>query len=103
MSRKKRKLKSIALERVKRLLDFASKIFKENPELAHRYAEMAWKLKTRYNLKLPKPLKLKICRKCQKLWVPGKTCRVRLRSNQPYMSITCLNCGYIKRIPYKNL
>lgn len=103
MGKNNAKVKKIALERIERLLDFASKIFKERPELAHRYAELVWKIKTRYNLKLPQRLKRKFCKKCQSFWVPGKTCRVRLKSSRPpHVVINCLECGYEKRIPYKD-
>lgn len=102
MSNRKSKTKSIALERVFRLLNLAEENFDKRPELSNQYVEQAWKIKTRYNLKLPSSIKRKFCRKCQTFWVPGETCRVRLRpSRPPHLSITCLNCGYIKRIPYK--
>lgn len=102
MNNRKSDLKSIALERVERLLGFASSIFGRRPDLAHRHAELAWKIKTRYNLRLPNRLKRKFCRKCQSFWVPGKTYRVRLRSSRsPHITITCLECGHAKRITYK--
>lgn len=98
----KAKQREIALERIERLLKFASSILDNQTELAHRHAELAWKLKTRYNLELPNNLKLKICRKCHAFWVPGRTCRVRLHSNHtPHITMTCEKCGYMKRIPYK--
>lgn len=93
----------IALERVESLIELASSTFEKRPELAHKYIELAWKIKTSYNLKLPKFLKRKFCRKCRTLWVPGRTCRVRIRSSRPpHIAITCLECGRVKRIPYKN-
>ncbi|KXB02394.1 hypothetical protein AKJ44_00555 [candidate division MSBL1 archaeon SCGC-AAA261F17] len=99
---RKAKQRKIALERVERLIDFASSIFDRRPELSHRHAELAWKLKTRYNLRLPNHLNRKICRKCHAFWAPGATCRVRLQSSHPpHVVITCLKCGYKKRIPYK--
>lgn len=97
------KIKSIALERVKKLLALASSIFEENPDLANRYTELAWKIKTRYNLRLPPQQKRKFCRKCRTFCIPGKTCRVRLRSSRPpHIVITCLECDYKRRIPYKS-
>ncbi|MEA1904525.1 MAG: ribonuclease P [Candidatus Hadarchaeota archaeon] len=94
--------KAIALERVERLLELARQIFKDRPKLAHRYVELAWRLKTRHNLKLPQRLKLKFCRKCRSPWIPGVTCRVRTRAKRPpHVVITCLQCSYEKRIPYK--
>lgn len=91
----------IALERVERLLELAGEAFGERPELSHRYAELAWGLKTRYNLRLPARLKRKICRKCRAFWVPGATCRVRTRPKRGHVVITCLRCGYQRRVPYR--
>lgn len=102
MNKNKSEINLIARERVERLLDFAGEIFDRRPKLAHRYAELAWKIKTRYNLRLPQRLKRKFCRKCQSFWVPGKTCRVRLRSSgPPHLVVTCLECGYERKVPYK--
>jgi len=99
--RNKSKIEQIAVERIEKLLNFATLVYNEKPKLAHRYAELAWNIKTRYNLELASELKNKLCRKCQSFWLPGETCRVRLRSSRsPRIVITCLNCGYKKRIPY---
>lgn len=95
MGNQNEKVEEIALERVEKLINMATSVFEERPELAHRYVELAWKIKTSYNLRLPKELKLKFCRKCQSLWVPSETCRFRLRSSR--IVITCLECGYEKR------
>ena len=92
------KTEKIAQERVKKLINRARKVFDENPELANHYVDLAWKIKTRYNLNLPKKIKLKFCRKCQTLWVPKKTCRFRLNSSK--LVVSCLNCGNQKRYPY---
>lgn len=102
MGSSKAEVRSIAMERVERLIDLASDVYDSRPELAHRYVELAWRIKTRYNLSLPSRLKRKFCRKCLSLWVPGVTCRVRLRpSRPPHMAVTCLECGRVWRIPYK--
>ena len=93
---------SIAMERVKRLLELADEEFSKRPYLSHRYAKLAWMLKTRYRLRFPPSLNRKICRKCQSFLVPGSTCRVRARSKRPpHVAITCLKCGHLKRVPYK--
>lgn len=98
---RKAQQRKIARERVERLLDLASSMFDRRPELSHRYAELAWRIKTRHNLRLPRDLSLKFCKKCHSFWLPGSTCRVRLRpSSSPHIAITCLRCGYVRRIPY---
>lgn len=90
--------KKLAAERIERLFDLSEGVFRERPELADRYVRAAWKLKTRYNIRLPKSLKLKFCRKCLSFWRPGVSCRVRVQSKR--IAITCLKCGKIKRLPY---
>jgi len=92
--------RKIATERIERLLQLAEEAFDRRPELSHRYAELAWKLKTRYNVRLPPELKRKFCRKCRAFWVPGVTCRVRVRPKRKHVVTTCLRCGYQRRIPY---
>lgn len=91
--------KKIAAERVERLFELAEETFKQHPERANRYVRLAWKLKTRYNLKLPPHLKRKFCRKCLSFWKPGASCRVRVQSGR--VVVTCLRCGRVVRLPYK--
>ena len=92
----------IALERAERLLELAGDAFTENSDRANRYARLAWMLKTRYRVRLSPEQNRKICRKCQSYMVPGATCRVRTRPKRPpHIVITCLRCGYERRIPYK--
>lgn len=103
MSRGNRGKESIAYERIEKLLNLAEEFFEDRPELAHRYVELAWKIKLRYNIRLSKDLKLKFCRKCRSLLVPSETCRVRLQSSRPpHLAVTCLECGYVRRISYKD-
>jgi len=89
--------RSLALERAGRLLELADGISKERPELADRYVRAAWKLKTRYNLRLPRNLGRSFCRKCLTYWRPGVSCRVRVKSGS--IIITCLRCGHVRRFP----
>ncbi|MFP4006077.1 MAG: ribonuclease P protein component 4 [Candidatus Hadarchaeia archaeon] len=96
------KIEDLARERVKKLLNSAQEIHGDNPALADRYVDLAWKIKTKCNLRLGDSLKRKFCRKCRSVWIPGKTCRFRISSKRPpHLVITCEECGYIKRIPYK--
>jgi ribonuclease P protein subunit RPR2 len=91
--------KVIAMERVDRLFELAEGVFKRHPELADRYIKLAWKIKTRYNIRLPPELKRRFCRKCQSFWKPGVSCRVRI--NQGRIITTCLRCGHVARLPLK--
>ncbi len=90
--------KKIAMERVERLLGQAEEVFGESPALADRYVKLAWGMKTRYNLRLPRQMKLKFCRKCLSFWRPGATSRVRKSPGR--VTITCLKCGRIVRLPH---
>lgn len=92
-------IKKITAERIERLFELAEGAFKGHPELANRYVELAWRLKTRYNLKLPPYLKRKFCKKCLSFWKPGVSCRVRVQSGCVVM--TCLCCGRVARLPHK--
>jgi len=102
MSRKrsvKDDYKAIAAERIERLFELAEKAFEKHPELSDRYVKLAWKIATRYNVRLPAALKRKFCRKCLSFLRPGISCRVRIRSG--CVTITCLRCGHVTRLPYK--
>lgn len=93
--------KRIAAERTEHLLELAEEIFGRRPELADRYVQLAWRLATRYNVRFPPHLKRKFCRRCKSFWVPSVTCRVRTCPHPPRVIITCLRCGKITRLPYK--
>jgi len=102
MSRKHRvkdDYKTIAAERIERLFELAEKAFEKHPELADRYVKLAWKIATRYNIRLPATLKRKFCRKCLSFLRPGISCRVRIRSG--CVTTACLRCGHVTRLPYK--
>ncbi len=92
-------LKKIAAERIDRLFELADDVFNERPILSHRYVRAAWKLKTKYNMRFPKELRLKFCRKCLSFLKPGISCRVRVQSG--HVVTTCLHCGRITRLPYE--
>jgi ribonuclease P protein subunit RPR2 len=92
------RFKKIAMEQVEQLLGQADEVFGRRRDLADRYVELAWKIKTKYNLRLPKELKRKFCRKCLSFWRPGATCRVRKARGR--VNVTCMRCGRIFRFPH---
>jgi ribonuclease P protein subunit RPR2 len=92
--------KTIAAERIERLFYLADRVSSTRLELADRYVKLAWRLATRYNVRLPPSLKVKLCRKCMVFLKPGISCRVRTRPSPPRIVITCLRCGHQMRIPY---
>ena len=97
----KRKLsRKIAKERISILLELAQRRIKEGEEgLARRYIELAILLSKKYNVRIPKNLKHRICKKCHSFLIPGKNARVRLKRGK--IVVTCLRCGHTKRYRYK--
>lgn len=91
--------KAIAAERIERLFELAEGASSRRLELADKYVQLAWKLATSYNVRLPPRLKRKLCRKCMAFLKPGISCRVRTRPSPPRIIITCLRCGHHMRIP----
>jgi len=91
--------KTVAAERIRRLFELAEEAFEKHPEFADRYVKLAWRIITRYNVRPPRDLKRKFCRKCLSFWKPSVSCRVRLQSG--CVVVTCLRCGQITRLPYK--
>lgn len=99
MLRREKKLeRQIALERIKILLERAQKIKNEDYELARRYVELARRIATRYRVRIPKELKITFCKKCL---YPYRSDRIRVRVRKSRVIITCLNCGYEKRVPIR--
>jgi len=92
--------RAIAAERIERLFELAEQVSSRRLELADRYVQLAWRLATRYNVRLPHRLKGKFCRRCMAFLKPGVSCRVRTRPSPPRVVATCLRCGHQTRIPY---
>jgi len=90
----------IAQERMRILLDLAGKESEKNPERAKRHVQLARRIGTRYNIKFPKELKRKFCKKCNIYLVPGRNSTVRACRKRQAMEVHCLSCGHVARFPY---
>ncbi len=100
-SRKPKWQREIAKERIEILFRLAEKEFSSGmKDLANRYVNLARKIAMRYNVRVPAHLKRRFCKKCHAYLVPGVNARVRIRSKQKYVLITCLECGHKMRFPY---
>ncbi len=93
-----RAAKRAALDAVKELFEQAFRVFAKQKALARRYVALARQVSTRHRIRIPKPYKRFYCRKCDSLLVPGKSSRVRLTRGK--VSITCLECGSVRRYGY---
>lgn len=101
MARKNRKklIRDIAQQQIKRLFELAGAISETRPELGDRYLHLAKQIGMRHRVRIPSHLKRRMCKHCGKYLVPGRTCRVRL--SYARVVITCYACGKQIRYPYK--
>ena len=84
----------IARKRIDYLLDLASK----GSEYASRYSNYALNLFLRYKVPFTKRDKLRVCKKCGGFMGRGGS---RVRITKSRVVITCLNCGFKRRVPLK--
>ncbi|MEM5854005.1 MAG: ribonuclease P protein component 4 [Candidatus Aenigmatarchaeota archaeon] len=87
--------RKIAWERIRILFNLAEKELEKHPERSKRYVELARKIGLRYNIRLPRNLKRKFCKKCNTLLKPGTTCTVRIVGK--VLTIKCKNCNNLIR------
>ncbi|MDD4878365.1 MAG: ribonuclease P [Candidatus Nanoarchaeia archaeon] len=97
---RKEKQASIAKERIEKLFSEAEDAFSKEPKLARRYVELARKISTRTNTRIPFALKRKFCKKCNAYLVPGKNARIRTKNKA--LIIACLECNGVSKLPLKN-
>ncbi len=97
MSRTRHRARERAMECAIKLLDLADKRWSSDPSLSRRYVELAWRLKTKFNLRFSREVKMHFCKRCFTIWRPGETCRVRIRDG--VLTVTCLNCNRVYRLP----
>lgn len=91
---------NIARERIDILFSLAEKVSAGgNAARASRYASLAAKIGTRYNVRLPSEHKMRFCRGCGSYLAPGKNSRVRL--NDGKRLVRCMGCGRDYRYPYR--
>ena len=91
--------KQIAVEHIQELFHQADAALQKHPDRAHKYIALAWKISTRSKTSIPIPLKRQFCRKCLHYLKPGITGRIRLSKGKKIYY--CMNCGSIRRVPYK--
>ena len=95
----KKKVNEIALLRIDNLFKLAEENFKKNFALSNRYVEIARNIAVKNRTRMPKKYRVRFCKKCLSYLVPGVNCRVR--NYKKRMHITCLNCGYVRKIGIK--
>ncbi|MFP3143424.1 MAG: hypothetical protein RXQ93_00140 [Caldisphaera sp.] len=101
---KKARLEELVKERIENLYNISSQeTIKGNIDYARELNELIFRLSLRNKVKIPLSIKRGICKNCHATLIPGITSSVRIRSQgkMHYLTIKCIKCGYIKRIPFK--
>ena len=97
--RRKGQEKAIAAERMDALsVQAAAAALAHEMPRADRYATLARKIGMRYNVRLPRGLRARLCRKCLRYLMPGVSCTVRVSRGR--VRTTCTYCGHVHRHPY---
>ena len=90
-----------AKERIQKLLFLAQQKAKAEPAYSKRHVGLALKIGMRYNVRIPKEAKRRICKNCKSYLVPGENSTYRTNPKQQSLIVTCKNCGSVKRFPYR--
>lgn len=80
------------------LVDSAKNLYSTNKTLADRYTYVAYRIFLSQKLKLSKSEKVLICKRCNKILIPGKNVAVRLKKG--LIVYKCLNCGNVRKLGY---
>ncbi len=99
IGRRTKEMVEIARERIRILLTLAEReiIQNKNYSRAQRYVLLARKIGMRYNVRMEKYFRNKICRKCNSYLITSHSCRVRCTGRK--VITYCKNCGNITRVP----
>lgn len=90
--------RKIGLERIAKLLSAAEMEMSRRPERSLRYVHLARAIAMKCRLRMPRRWRRMICKGCDGLLIPGKTCQIRLRRSR--VNVTCTRCGRVHRYPY---
>ncbi len=90
------------MERIRILFALAEHEEHAHPERAQRHTDLARRIASRNRVHLPPDLKRRVCPAC-KSYVGPSTSRTRIRQErESHVTITCLRCGHITRIPLRS-
>ncbi len=96
--KQRRAAKEDAAAIVKVLTESAVRLSHTNLPLAREQADLARRVRLRYNVRLDSSLKRFTCRGCKSLLIPGVNARVRLGGGKvKVLKVTCADCGRVNR------
>ena len=91
-------VRKIALERMEILIDNAISKARTNPDLSEKYGQLARRIGSKYNIRMPYHLRMVFCKKCKSFIAPGVNSKIRLgRSSVKSIRISCNFCGHVYR------
>ncbi|XP_013080648.2 ribonuclease P protein subunit p21-like [Biomphalaria glabrata] len=92
-------------QRVNFLYQAAQMVLKQDPkniELCRYYISTMKTVAEKHVIRIHPCIKRTYCKKCNVVFVSGKTCRIRSRSqSEKHTVVTCLLCGNIKRYMWR--
>ncbi|MCX8189678.1 MAG: ribonuclease P [Candidatus Diapherotrites archaeon] len=95
----KDEMKSVALQRIRKLFELAEANFDERPELSKRYVWIARKIAMRHNVRFDFEIRKKFCKKCGAFLSVGKNAKVRVGGG--IAKLSCIECGFVRKICLK--
>ena len=96
--RRKNLINSSVRSSVEKLLVQARTAYSSGNEArSKRYVSMAFSLMKKHRVRLPKELRNSFCRKCMRIWIPGKTMSAHFDRKTDALRIRC-ECGFSKRL-----
>ncbi|MBO3802285.1 MAG: hypothetical protein JTT11_00175 [Candidatus Brockarchaeota archaeon] len=96
----KRFVRREAAKVVDRLIEASLKAVSKDQALGENYLDKARRVCERYRIRKPPLLRRLYCRRCKRPIFPGRTSKFRIRRGRgKHLSITCLLCGSVTRIP----
>jgi len=87
-------ISEIAKKRVDELLEFAIKTYKKDKTLAKKYVVLARKVASSHRIKTGNK---RFCKKCNTIYIPGITVKVRQSAPQKATLYICLSCNNIRK------
>ena len=91
------KADDVARQRVKQLLELARKVYGDGAKLAEGYVARARKIAQKHRFSISSK---EYCKACGAPRIPGKTLRVRVKSQT--LLYTCLACNKVKKYSYSS-
>jgi len=91
---KKKKDKIAALREINGLFSKAKEIIKQDERMAARYIKKAKRIAMRHNLRMPREIRKRFCRRCYSLFTLNNS---KTRIKHGFIVIHCLKCGRIYR------